>query len=105
MAFAIVITQVIAGVIIVPLAVFAVVFLVAAVLVWRIRSRWPLIVAVVAAVGFAVASLQFLVEDLPHPASTGSFVPSVLNLIGGIVTIVSGIIALVRPRVGGYRAL
>ena len=99
----IVLTQVIAGVIIPPVAVFGALFLAIALIVWRVRSRWPLIVAVVAALLYAVASFPFLAEDLPHPSSVGSFVPASLILLGGIVTVVAGLIALIRPRIGGYR--
>ena len=105
MVFALVLTQVIAGVVIPPLAVFSIIFLILAVLVARVRSRWPLIVTAVVVLGYAGSSIPFLAEDLPHPASTGSFVPAALALIGGIIAAVGALIGFFRPGSGGSRGV
>lgn len=105
MVFALVLTQVIARVVIPPLAVFSVIFLLLAVLVARLRTRWPLIVSAVVVLGYAASSVPFLAEDLPHPASTGSFVPAALALIGGTVASVAALVGFFRPAAGGSRGL
>lgn len=77
-----------------PLVVNAAVFLALAVAVARWPKRWLYVVTGVLAVLALVASVAFTREDLLHPETFTSFVPTMLILLGTLVAAVAAFAAL-----------
>lgn len=80
----------IARTIIPPLIVFSLIYaaLGAAVIRWGDR-RWVVILAAALALAGLAGNMPFLMEDLAHPESWGSFVPSALSVINGLASVVA----------------
>jgi plastocyanin len=81
------------------LAVFVVVFAIAAFLVRR-GGRGPVIFALVIAIVFFAMNVPFLVPTLMQPSSIPDFVPAVLVLIFDVIAIVAAINILRRRGTG-----
>lgn len=97
--------MVLAGSIIPPLVIFGTLYLVLAVLLVRlIGNRWLAGVAAVLAVLGLAGNAPFLIEDLAHPESWGSFVPSAISVVAGLGAVFAAVasyrgasVDLVRP--------
>lgn len=87
--------QVIAGVVIPPLAVPALIYLALGLAVWRRGSRWLLILAAVLPVLHVVTSIPFLVEAMAHPETPVTFLPDTFIVIVA-VTVAAGAVAGLR---------
>ena len=79
-----------------PLVVNAVVFLALAVAVARWPKRWLYVVTGVLAVLALVANVAFTREDLLHPETFTTFVPTMLILLGALVAAVAAFAAAFR---------
>jgi plastocyanin len=104
--------QVLAGELIPPLAVFAIVYLVLALAVARRRSRWLLAIVMALAAVHLLGSVPFFAANLAHPESPGSFLVEVAVLLTVTVTLVGAIGGMRReaprsrrPLVAGAAAL
>ena len=86
-----------------PVLIFALIYLGLAAAVWRFveKSRVALGGAVLALVGI-LANIPFLVEDLAHLESWGSFVPSAVSVVAALSSAGAGFISL---RTGLARAV
>ena len=88
-----------------PLVIFGSLYLALAVLVYRMpANKWVAGLAGVLAIGGILSNLPFLVEDLSHPASWGSFIPNSISVVAGIGAAVAAVLSyrasstsLVRP--------
>jgi len=110
---ALVLTMIFAGAFIPPVMFFAVLYLILAgvVLKWRFNTRVSLAVAALAILGLA-GNAPFLMEDLAHPESWGSFIPAAMAVIAGIASVVAAVAAirtsntrLVRPTLYAVEGL
>jgi plastocyanin len=96
--------QILAGHVIPPLAIFGAVTVVLGTVTLRRRSRWLLIVDALVAVLYLVGSAPFMVANLTHPESPGSFLAEVFILLAflsvpiGVVLRLRGAGALARRR-------
>lgn len=92
---ALVLTMIFAGAFIPPVMVFALIYLLLAgiVLRWRFSTRISIAAAVLAFLGLA-GNAPFLMEDLAHPESWGSFIPAAMSVIAGIASVVAAVAAL-----------
>lgn len=96
---------VLARMVIPPLVIFGSLYLVLAVLVFRMPgNRWVAGVAGVLALAGILSNIPFLIEDLSHPASWGSFVPNAVAVVAGLGAAFAAAlsyrahsVALVRP--------
>jgi plastocyanin len=90
-----------------PLVVNAVVFLALAVAVARWPKRWLYIVTGVLAVLVLVANVTFIREDLLHPETFTTFVPTMLIIFGALVAAVAAFAAAFRfaPAAAGPAGL
>ena len=96
--------MVINGVVIPPLVVFAVVF---AVLAWAVQrwrdKRWLFILTAVLAVVALLANLPFVIEDLAHPETFATFVPTVVAIVASLVATGAAVAAAMRVGPGAAR--
>ncbi|MPZ98210.1 MAG: hypothetical protein GEU80_02550 [Dehalococcoidia bacterium] len=78
-----------------PLIVFALVFagLAYAVARWG-KKRWVLIVATVLAALALISNVPFIVEDLTHPETAFSFIPTVISVLAAVVAVIAGLGAI-----------
>lgn len=88
-------TQILAGDLIVPLLVFAVLFAVFAVLVRRMAARWLVVVVIVTVIAYLAAAFPFFAADLSHPESAATFIPAELSLLAALSVIAGAIGVLV----------
>ena len=86
-----------------PLVVNAVVFLALAAAVARWPKRWLYFVIGVLAVLALVANVAFTREDLMHPESFTTFVPTMLILLGALIAAVAAFAAAFGLAPGGAR--
>jgi plastocyanin len=93
--------QLLAGHVIPPLAIFAVLLGILGVATLRRRSRWLLLVDAAIAVLYLAGSAPFFAANLAHPESPVSFLAEVFLLLT-LVTVVIGVV--VRLREAGDRA-
>lgn len=78
-----------------PVLVFGVLYLAVAAVVWRlVTSRWASIAgAVLVALGIA-GNAPFLIEDISHPETWGSFAPAAVMLVGAVAAVGAAVMAL-----------
>lgn len=100
-----------------PLIIFGALYLALAVLVFRMpANKWVAGVAGALALAGLLSNVPFLVADLSHPASWGSFIPNAVSVVAGlgatlaaVLSYRAGSVALLRPTsmvvVGGSVAL
>jgi plastocyanin len=93
--------QLLAGHVIPPLAIFAVILGLLGVLTLRRRSRWLLLVDAAIALVYVVGSVPFFAANLAHPESPVSFLAEVFLLVA-LLTVVLGVV--LRLRGAGDRA-
>lgn len=86
--------QVVAGAVIPPVAVPAVLYAVLGLAVMRRRSRRLLVTAAILPPLHMLASAPFLAEALTHPETPGSFLPEALGLITAIAVALAAVTAL-----------
>jgi peptidoglycan/LPS O-acetylase OafA/YrhL len=68
-----------------PLVIFGTLYLLLAALVFRMpANRWVAGIAGALALGGILSNIPFLVEDLSHPSSWGSFVPNGIAVVAGL---------------------
>lgn len=82
-----------AGEVIPPLVVIAVLFAVVATLVMRIDRPWPRYVAAIFGVLVIVGNAPFVVADLSHPESIAGFAPMLVMALAAVLTTVAGLAA------------
>ena len=89
-----------------PVLIFGVLYLLLGVAVWRWidQPRVALGAAVLGLVGL-IGNLPFIVEDLAHIDSWGSFAPSAVAVVLGISAIAAGVISFVAPTMQGSQRL
>jgi plastocyanin len=89
-----------------PVLIFGVLYLVLgyAVYRWIDRPRVALAAAVLGLLGL-LGNIPFLVEDLAHIESWGSFAPSAVSVVLGLVGIAAGFISFFQPSMAGGRQL
>lgn len=90
-ALAFIATQIVSSALIPPLAVFALVHLVAAVAIWRWHGKRWLPAAVAALAGIILlASVPFLIEDFGHPESFFSFFIALATVVAAAISVITG---------------
>jgi plastocyanin len=94
--------QLLAGHVIPPLAIFAVLLGALGAATLRRRSRWLLLLDAVIAVVYLVGSVPFLTANLAHPESPVSFLAEVFLLLA-LVTVVIGVVLRLRRAGDGAR--
>lgn len=82
-----------AGEVIPPLVVIAVLFAVVATLVLRVDRPWPRYLAAVFGVLVIVGNLPFVVADLSHPESLAGFGPMLVMVLAALLTTFGGVAA------------
>ncbi|MEZ4501234.1 MAG: cupredoxin domain-containing protein [Dehalococcoidia bacterium] len=89
-----------------PVIVFAVLYGLLAVAVWRFSHKtWvPLVAGVLALLGM-LANAPFLAGDLAHPDSWGSFIPSAIALVGALVAFIAAVTPRFAPEASFSRPL
>ena len=87
--------QILAGHVIPPLAIFGTLSAVLGGVTLRRRPRWLLIVDALVAVLYLVGSVPFLVANLAHPESPGSFLAEVSILLA-FLTVLTGVVLRLR---------
>lgn len=88
-----------------PVLTFGVVFLVVAAVIWRwATNRWVSVVAAVLTVLAVIGNLPFLIEDLSHPETWGSFGPAALTVLAAVTAVGAAVMAFrVAPAEGTRR--
>ncbi len=78
-----------------PVLVFGVLYLVVAAVVWRLATnRWASIAGAVLVVLGIAGNAPFLVEDISHPETWGSFAPAAVMLVGAVAAVGAAVMAL-----------
>ena len=88
-----------------PVIIFGALYLALAALVFRMpANKWVAGVAGALALAGLLSNIPFVVEDLSHPASWGSFIPSAVYVVAGLAATLAavlsyraGSVALLRP--------
>jgi len=89
-----------------PVLIFGVLYVLLgyAVYRWIERPRVALAAAVLALLGL-LGNLPFIIEDVSHIDSWGSFAPSAVSVVLGLAGIAAGLISFFSPAMAGARSL
>ena len=99
MAFGFVLITTLAGEVIPPVVVMAVLFAALAVLLRKVSTPWPVYAGIALPVLAMVGNAPFVVADIGHPESAAGFVPMALVLFAALFTSVSSAIARFGPSI------
>lgn len=95
---------IISGTLIPPVIVFGLIYLALATVVWRfIHRRRVALGSAILALLVLLLRAPFIVEDLTHPESWGSFIPQAVRAIAGLAAVSAGFISLRDAPVPGAR--
>lgn len=88
-----------------PVLVFGVLYLVIAVAVWRLsQNRWVSIAGAVLVVLGLAGNAPFLMEDLAHPETWGSFAPAAIMVVGAVTAVGAAVMAYRNAPPEGTRS-
>lgn len=87
-----------------PVLIFGALYLVVAGTVWRLsQNRWASIIGAVLVVLGIAGNAPFLMEDLAHPETWGSFGPAAIMVVGAVTAVGAAVMALRNAPAEGTR--
>jgi len=88
-----------------PVLIFGVLYLVIAGAVWRLaQNRWVSIAGAVLVVLGLAGNAPFLIEDLAHPETWGSFGPAAIMVVGAVTAVGAAVMAYRNAPAEGTRS-